>query len=49
MVAIVDAAGADAIIDVLRGAGETVVRLGEVTTAAAGAPRVGYSGRLDLG
>jgi len=49
MIAIVDAAGADAITDVLARAGETVVRLGKVTTAAAGAPRVAYSGRLDLG
>jgi phosphoribosylformylglycinamidine cyclo-ligase len=49
MIAIVDAAGADAITDVLAGAGETVVRLGKVTEAVAGAPRVSYSGRLDLG
>ena len=49
MIAIVDAAGADAITDVLARAGETVVRLGKVTAAAAGAPRVAYSGRLDLG
>jgi phosphoribosylformylglycinamidine cyclo-ligase len=49
MIAIVDAAGADAVTDVLVRAGETVVRLGEVTKASAGAPRVAYSGRLDLG
>jgi len=49
MIAIVDAAGADAITDVLARAGETVVRLGKVTAAAAGALRVAYSGRLDLG
>ncbi len=49
MIAIVDAAGADAVTAVLAGAGETVVRLGQVTAAAAGAPRVAYSGRLDLG
>jgi phosphoribosylformylglycinamidine cyclo-ligase len=48
MIAIVDAAGADAITGVLTRAGETVARLGEVT-AAAGAQRVAYSGRLDLG
>jgi phosphoribosylformylglycinamidine cyclo-ligase len=47
MIAIVDTAGADAITDVLARAGETVVRLGKVTTA--GAQRVSYSGRLDLG
>jgi phosphoribosylformylglycinamidine cyclo-ligase len=48
MVAIVDAAGADAVADVLTRAGETVVRLGTVTAAAAGTPRVAYAGRLDL-
>ena len=48
MIAIVDAGGADAITDVLTRAGETVVRLGQVTAATAGAPRVAYSGRLDL-
>ncbi len=49
MIAIVDAGGADAITDVLARNGETVVRLGQVTAAAAGAPRVAYAGRLDLG
>jgi phosphoribosylformylglycinamidine cyclo-ligase len=49
MIAIVDANGADAIADVLTRAGETVVQLGQVTAAAAGAPRVAYAGRLDLG
>ena len=49
MIAIVDAGGADAITDVLTRAGETVVRLGKVTAAGAGAQRVAYSGRLDLG
>ncbi len=49
MIAIVDAGGADAITAVLERAGETVVRLGTVTTPAAGAPRVAYSGKLDLG
>jgi phosphoribosylformylglycinamidine cyclo-ligase len=48
MVAIVDAHGAGAVIDVLARAGETVVPLGTVTKAAADAPRVAYSGRLDL-
>ena len=49
MIAIVDASGADAITDVLTRAGETVVQLGKVTAAGAGAQRVAYSGRLDLG
>jgi phosphoribosylformylglycinamidine cyclo-ligase len=49
MIAIVDAGGADAITGVLERAGEMVVRLGTVTTSAAGAPRVAYSGKLDLG
>jgi phosphoribosylformylglycinamidine cyclo-ligase len=49
MIAIVDAGGADAVADVLTRNGETVVRLGKVTTAAGGGPRVAYSGRLDLG
>jgi phosphoribosylformylglycinamidine cyclo-ligase len=48
MIAIVDAEGADAVMQVLTRAGETVVRLGEVTTAASGASRVAYAGRLDL-
>jgi phosphoribosylformylglycinamidine cyclo-ligase len=49
MVAIVDADGADAVTQVFTRAGETVVQLGTVTTAAAGAQRVAYSSRLDLG
>jgi phosphoribosylformylglycinamidine cyclo-ligase len=49
MIAIVDAGGADAVADVLTRNGETVVRFGKVSTAAAGGPRVAYSGRLDLG
>jgi phosphoribosylformylglycinamidine cyclo-ligase len=49
MIAIVEAGGADAITSVLTRGGETVVRLGTVTTPAAGAPRVAYSGKLDLG
>ena len=48
MIAIVDSAGADAVADVLTRAGETVTRLGQLTPAAADAPRVTYSGRLDL-
>jgi phosphoribosylformylglycinamidine cyclo-ligase len=49
MIAIVDAGGADAVADVLTRAGETVVRLGKVTTVVGGGPRVAYSCRLDLG
>jgi phosphoribosylformylglycinamidine cyclo-ligase len=49
MVAIVEAGGADATANVLTRNGETVVRLGQVTAAEAGAPRVAYAGRLDLG
>ncbi len=48
MVAIVDPASADSVVEVLTRAGETVVRLGAVTKPATGAPRVAYSGRLDL-
>jgi phosphoribosylformylglycinamidine cyclo-ligase len=48
MIAIVDAGGADAVMQVLTSAGETVVPLGKVTTAAPGASRVAYAGRLDL-
>ena len=49
MIAIVDASGADAVTDVLTRAGETVVRLGRSRQPTADAPRVAYSGRLDLG
>jgi phosphoribosylformylglycinamidine cyclo-ligase len=49
MVAIVDASGVEAATDVLTRNGETVVQLGHVTAATAGAPSVAYSGRLDLG
>jgi phosphoribosylformylglycinamidine cyclo-ligase len=49
MVAIVEANGADEVADVFTRGGETVVRLGEVTAAPAGAPRVAYTGHLDLG
>ncbi|HEX2656014.1 MAG TPA: phosphoribosylformylglycinamidine cyclo-ligase [Xanthobacteraceae bacterium] len=48
MVAVVETAKADAVIDVLAQHGETAVRLGEVIAAADGAPSVAYSGRLDL-
>jgi phosphoribosylformylglycinamidine cyclo-ligase len=47
MIAVVEPAKADAVAAELTRAGETVVRLGEVT--AAGSERVAYSGRLDLG
>ncbi len=49
MIAIVDAGGADAVADVLTRNGETVVRLGKVTTVVGDGPRVAYSGPLDLG
>jgi phosphoribosylformylglycinamidine cyclo-ligase len=48
MIAIVDVGGVDTVTQVLTSAGETVVPLGMVTTAAPGAPRVAYAGRLDL-
>ena len=48
MIAVVDAAGAESAADVLTRSGETVVQLGMTTSAAAGAPRVAYSGHLDL-
>ena len=48
MIAIVDSAGADAVTDVLTRAGETVTRLGTISPAEADAPRVTYSGHLDL-
>jgi len=47
MIAVVEPAKADAVAAELTRAGETVVRLGEVTAATA--ERVAYSGRLDLG
>ena len=47
MIAVVEPAKADAVAAELRRAGETVVRLGEVTVATG--ERVAYSGRLDLG
>jgi phosphoribosylformylglycinamidine cyclo-ligase len=48
MVAVVTADGAEMVAGVLKRAGEAVVRLGTVTPAAAGAPRVVYCGHLDL-
>jgi phosphoribosylformylglycinamidine cyclo-ligase len=48
MVAVAEPARADAAIAALTGAGETVVRLGAVVSVEPGAPRVAYSGRLDL-
>jgi phosphoribosylformylglycinamidine cyclo-ligase len=48
MVAIVDSVQADAVSAALRRHGETVVALGEVTSAA-DSPRVAYVGDLDLG
>jgi phosphoribosylformylglycinamidine cyclo-ligase len=48
MVAVVAPADADAVISAFANAGETVVRLGEVTSTTAGVPAVTYSGALDL-
>jgi phosphoribosylformylglycinamidine cyclo-ligase len=48
MVAVVEPRKADAVANVLEREGETVVRLGEVTRAARGKPRVAYSGHLAL-
>jgi phosphoribosylformylglycinamidine cyclo-ligase len=47
MIAVVEPARADAVATEFSRGGESVVRLGEVT--AAGAERVAYGGRLDLG
>jgi phosphoribosylformylglycinamidine cyclo-ligase len=47
MIAVIETAKADEVAAELSRAGETVVRLGEVT--ADGSDRVAYSGRLDLG
>jgi phosphoribosylformylglycinamidine cyclo-ligase len=49
MVAVADAATAGSVGDSLTRAGETVVRLGVVTPAAADGPRVTYTGQLNLG
>ncbi len=48
MVAVVEAGRDEAVADVLAGAGENVVRLGEIVPVAADAPRVAYSGHLAL-
>jgi phosphoribosylformylglycinamidine cyclo-ligase len=48
MIAIVEPGKADAVANVLEREGETVVRLGEVTRAAKGKPRVSYNGHLAL-
>ncbi|MEA2907013.1 MAG: phosphoribosylformylglycinamidine cyclo-ligase [Alphaproteobacteria bacterium] len=48
MVLVVEASRADAVTEALTAAGETVARLGVVVPVAAGAPRVAYSGHLDL-
>ncbi len=48
MVAVVDASRADAVMAALTGAGESVLRLGTVEAARGDAPRVAFSGRLDL-
>ncbi len=48
MIVVAARESAEAVADVLGKAGESVVRLGEVTQAAA-EPRVTYEGRLDLG
>ena len=48
MIAVVEASAADAVADVLQREGETVVQLGQVVDAADGAPRVRYTGRLNI-
>ncbi len=48
MIAIAAAGEEQAVADALAGAGETVVRLGEVIALPGDGPRVQYSGRLDL-
>jgi phosphoribosylformylglycinamidine cyclo-ligase len=48
MIAVVDPGTADAVATVLSREGETVVRLGELITAGEGAPRVTYTGRLNI-
>jgi phosphoribosylformylglycinamidine cyclo-ligase len=48
MVAVVEAARADAVMAVLTREGETALRLGAIEAATPGAPRVAFSGRLDL-
>jgi phosphoribosylformylglycinamidine cyclo-ligase len=48
MIAVVEPRKADAVIEVLSRAGETVLRLGEVVVAAKGKPPVSYTGKLNL-
>jgi phosphoribosylformylglycinamidine cyclo-ligase len=48
MIAVVEPRKADAVIDVLSRAGETVLRLGEVVAASKNKPRVSYTGKLNL-
>jgi phosphoribosylformylglycinamidine cyclo-ligase len=48
MIAIAAAGEDDAVADALASGGENVVRLGEVVAVAGEAPRVQYSGQLDL-
>jgi phosphoribosylformylglycinamidine cyclo-ligase len=48
MVAVVEPANVDAVMAALTRAGETAVLLGKVAPTQPGAPRVGYSGHLDL-
>jgi phosphoribosylformylglycinamidine cyclo-ligase len=49
MVAVVEPRGADKVVDALTREGEKVVRLGELVPARGGAPRVIYTGHLNLG
>ena len=48
MIAVVEPRKADAVIKALKREGETVLRLGEIVTAAKGKPRVSYAGKLNL-
>jgi phosphoribosylformylglycinamidine cyclo-ligase len=48
MIAVVEPRKADAVMKVLRREGETVLRLGQVETAAGGKARVTYTGKLNL-
>ncbi len=49
MIVVAQADRADAVADTFAGAGEAVVRLGQVVPAKDGGPRVSFLGRLDLG
>jgi phosphoribosylformylglycinamidine cyclo-ligase len=48
MVAVVEAARADAVAAVLAREGETVLRLGAVEAVRGAAPQVAFGGHLDL-